>query len=91
MHPDGRPGRACVDRSEVESAPIYALNDDGVAFRGQIVEVGALGPNGDVGGLGLYDSWSVMGFFHADPTNPNEPIEGFEGMYSPFPLWIWSY
>ena len=47
--------------------------------------------NGDVGGLGLYDSWSVMGFFHADTTNPNEPVEGLEGMYSPFPLWIWSY
>jgi len=48
-------------------------------------------PNGDVGGLGLYDSWSVMGFFHADTTNPNEPGEGLEGLYSPFPLWIWSY
>ncbi len=48
-------------------------------------------PNGDVGGLGLYDSWSVMGFFHADTTNPNEPVEGLEGMYSPSPLWIWSY
>ena len=48
-------------------------------------------PNGDVGGLGQYDSWSVMGFFHADTTNPNEPVEGLEGMYSPFPLWIWSY
>jgi hypothetical protein len=47
--------------------------------------------NGDVGGLGLYDSWSVLGFFHAATNNPSEPTPGLEGTYSPFPLWIWSY
>ena len=48
-------------------------------------------PNGDIGGLGVYDAWSVMGFFHADLTNASEPTEGLEGLYAPFMLWIWSY
>jgi len=48
-------------------------------------------PNGDIGGLGTFDSWSVMGFFHAALNNAEEPTDGLEGPYEPFMMWIWSY
>jgi hypothetical protein len=47
--------------------------------------------NGDVGGLGYYDSWAVMGTVFADSSNSYEPGEGIEGGYATVPLWIFSY
>jgi len=47
--------------------------------------------NGDVGGLGYYDSWAVMGTLFADSSNAFEPGEGIEGGYTTVPLWVFSY
>jgi hypothetical protein len=48
-------------------------------------------PNGDIGGLGTFDSWSAMGTVFADPSNPNEPAAGIEGDYVTVPIWVFGY
>ena len=47
--------------------------------------------NADVGGLGVYDSWSAFGFVFADTANTYEPMTGLEEGYTSTVLWVESY
>ena len=48
-------------------------------------------PNGDIGGLGTYDSWCAMGFVHAEVANSYEPQAGISGVYELGAIWMWMF
>jgi len=48
-------------------------------------------PNGDVGGLGFWDSWMVKGFVHADVANSYEPQAGITGVYGAASIWVYRF
>jgi len=46
--------------------------------------------NGDVGGIGYFDSWAFFGFMYGDTTNTFEPAPGVEGDYVTDIFWVWT-
>ena len=46
--------------------------------------------NGDVGGIGYFDSWAFFGFMYGSDTNTYEPDVGVEGDYVTDIFWVWT-